>query len=375
METFILVGIAAAIGYLSGRTALMPRIAKAESETARAQERLNSVQALFNDALGGIRKDSVLLPSLVRWADRVEKERDDALSETLRTKRHPARKASDEVRVARSEVRRVRKEFRLAWNRVELYESLAPWLVEYTDHTLGELLDALREEEEAKASEERGEDPVSRYVPKTEWTKLAPQERNQLALDRYCDPKRRRTPWAAGVQYERYVGFTYEQSGFRVEYRGALAGREDLGIDLVCEDDNRILVVQCKRLSLEKQLPVHENAVAQIFGSAEFHRMRSGISRPVVPVLVTTYKLSDEAKRFAQHLKVEVKEFFELKPYPMIKCNISQVNGDKIYHLPMDQQYDNVVVGDRDGEFFAFTTKEAERAGFRRAFRWKGGVG
>lgn len=101
--------------------------------------------------------------------------------------------------------------------------------------------------------------------------------------------------------------------------------------------------------------------------------MCSGTSKPVRPVLVTTYQLSDEARRFAEHLKVEVKEFFELKPYPMIKCNISHVDGEKIYHLPMDQQYDKVIVGDREGEFYASTVKEAESAGFRRAFRWKGG--
>ena len=38
---------------------------------------------------------------------------------------------------------------------------------------------------------------------------------------------------------------------------------------------------------------------------------------------------------------------FELKSYPMIKCNISPKDGEKIYHLPMDQQYDRVVIGDR----------------------------
>jgi Restriction endonuclease len=158
---------------------------------------------------------------------------------------------------------------------------------------------------------------------------MSTAERNQLALDRYCNPTRKRTPWAAGIQYERYVGFTYERLGFVVEYQGALEGREDLGIDLVCEDDNQILIVQCKRLAAEKQLPVRENTVAQIFGSAEFHRMCSRTVKTVRPVLITTYQLSEKARDFARHLNVDTKEFFELKPYAMIKCNISRVDGQK----------------------------------------------
>ena len=35
----------------------------------------------------------------------------------------------------------------------------------------------------------------------------------------------------------------------------------------------------------------------------------------------------------------------------------------------MDQQYDRTIIGNRSGEFYAFTVKEAEDAGFRRAFK------
>ena len=54
----------------------------------------------------------------------------------------------------------------------------------------------------------------------------------------------------------------------------------------------------------------------------------------------------------------------------MIKCNINEKNNGKIYHLPFDQQYDNVKI-DKEGEFFAMTVQEAEEAGFRRAKRWR----
>jgi hypothetical protein len=37
--------------------------------------------------------------------------------------------------------------------------------------------------------------------------------------------------------------------------------------------------------------------------------------------------------------------------------------------MSLDQQYDRTIIGNRAGEFHAFTVKEAENAGFRRAFK------
>ncbi|NOT01120.1 MAG: hypothetical protein HOP29_10875 [Phycisphaerales bacterium] len=376
MDILFLLGTCCAIAitaYVVGRASRDDEIEKSRVDAAKFEAKLREVEGLFDETLRGIREDSVLLPSLVRWAQALDEARDKALSLSLQTKRRPAPKAAEEVRLARTESRHNKRALRLAMNRVDLYESLAPWLLEYTDLSLAELIDAMREEKDARASAERGEDPISRYVPKTEWNSLSSSERNQLALDRYCDPRRKRTPWAAGIEYERFVGYTYEKSGYHVTYQGALRGREDLGIDLLCENDACVLIVQCKRLSQEKQLPVRENVVAQVFGSAEFYRMCSGTPKPVRPVLATTYRLSDEASRFAGHLKVNLKEHFAIAQYPMIKCNVSRVDGQRIYHLPLDQQYDNAVIGDREDEFYASTVNEAESAGFRRAFRWRGG--
>lgn len=65
-----------------------------------------------------------------------------------------------------------------------------------------------------------------------------------------------------------------------------------------------------------------------------------------------------------------MKTHYLIEDYPLIKCNISQGTGEKIYHLPFDQQYDKVIIDTHRGEMYAFTVKEAEKNGFRRAFRW-----
>ena len=401
MEILILIGVVAAIAFAIGRASNDSKIeavqsqldeakrksvaelfevkrqskaelATAEEEVNRANDTLRDLRRLYDNTVSEIRKDSVLLPSLARWAETLQHDRDQLVTTELMFKKHPARKAADEVRKALALARQTKRELDVALNRIDFYESIAPWLSDYTTMSVGELIDAIREESEAEASAERGEDPVSRYVHKAEWARLAPAERNQLALDRYCDPRRKRTPWLAGIQYERYIGFAHEIRDYKVKYQGAVSGRRDLGLDLICENSKEILAIQCKRLSVEKGIPVRENVVAQIFGSAQFYQMDSAPSKPVRPVLVTTYKLSDEAKRFATHLGVEVREFVALTRYPMIKCNISHGGRERIYHLPMDQQYDTVVIGDIQGEFYASTVKEAEDAGFRRALRWKG---
>ena len=74
----------------------------------------------------------------------------------------------------------------------------------------------------------------------------------------------------------------------------------------------------------------------------------------------------------AEYLNITVAEDVHLKEYPRIKCNIGHDeygNIQKIYHLPFDQQYDSTKITAK-GEFFAFTVKEAEEAGFRRAHKW-----
>ena len=185
------------------------------------------------------------------------------------------------------------------------------------------------------------------------------------------DPTRKKDLWKIGIDYERYVGYKFEQNGYKVIYHGAINEKQDLGIDLICENDKEILAVQCKRLSPTKQIPVRENVIAQIYGAARFLEMKSDYKKGVKPVLVTTYRLSDEAKNFAKHLGVQVFEYFEMQFYPIIKCNLSN-SKEKIYHLPMDQQYDRVVIDSSKGEFYAKTILEAEKAGFRRAYRWGG---
>ena len=95
-------------------------------------------------------------------------------------------------------------------------------------------------------------------------------------------------------------------------------------------------------------------------------------SKKIIGKFVTSTNLSDTARKFADALDIVVLEDFTLQKYPSIKCNVSRKNGEKIYHLPFDQQYDRTLVEEERNECYIETVQEAEKLGFRRAWRWHG---
>ena len=89
----------------------------------------------------------------------------------------------------------------------------------------------------------------------------------------------------------------------------------------------------------------------------------------VEPVFITTIQLSDYAKKCAELLHVAIREDIKMGEYAPIKLNINEQTGEKIYHIPVDQQYDRVKL-ENEGEGYAFTVAEALEKGFRRAHRF-----
>jgi hypothetical protein len=207
-------------------------------------------------------------------------------------------------------------------------------------------------------------------LSKEEYSRLEPVEKNQKLLDMWWT--RRKSKITLGRDYERYVGYFYEKRGYGVYYQGVEKGKQDEGIDLICEKGDKILLIQCKYW--KNEFSIRENCICQLFGTGTKYKLdRSAnpfnIKKTTTVGLITSSVLSDTAKEFANTLGVAYSENFPLSRYPIIKCNIN--NGMKIYHLPFDQQYDNTKIKDA-GEFYAMTVKEAEDAGFRRAYRWHG---
>jgi hypothetical protein len=184
--------------------------------------------------------------------------------------------------------------------------------------------------------------------------------------------------------YERFIGALYERDGWRVAYHGIMKGLEDFGRDLICERGDEVHVIQCKCWSKERT--VREKHIFQLFGTTVLFQLglcdpesagkggscpSSPAIKKVTPVFATTTELSPEAHAVAERLNITVRRE-SLQRYPMVKCNINSATREHIYHLPFDQQYDSVVIGNVPGEFYANTVAEAESRGYRRALRWRG---
>jgi hypothetical protein len=333
-------------------------LAEKESELRREREeidaRLARLELLVRNRVDGYQHIAAA------WADW---ERLVAESEAsyLARKKHPARKAADAVREKGRDMAELRRRMKLAEYVTVLYEFHFPWLAEFRD--LEEEIDYIQQAVDV----EEKEDPASRFLSTQEWAALTSAERNQLALERYL--RSRMTPWQVGRDYERYVGYLREQAGCAVTYHGIVKGFEDLGRDVLAEKDNVIEVIQCKRWAQHKE--IHEKHIFQLFGTMIAARIENP-GKNVVGTFTTTTALSARAREFGRVLEIRVEENFPLADYPRIKCNIARRTGERIYHLPFDQQYDSTLVETKRGEQYVSTAAEAEELGFRRAWRWRG---
>lgn len=272
-----------------------------------------------------------------------------------------APKAAAQLRQSASARREAEAALRVHRYQVQYYETLFPWLAEFKEEGIDELISQGAQDQ----SDESTIDPARKWLTAAEYQKLSDTERYQMALDRY--QRRRMNRWQVGRAYERYVGYLYESRSYRVEFQGIIAGFADLGRDLVAFRSGEVEIVQCKCWSRSKT--IHEKHVFQLYGTVTAFRLDHPLTN-VKGRFMTSTSLSDRAKQFAAQLEIDVDECHELQPYPCIKCNVARGTNERIYHLPFDQQYDKIAVEPERGECYVGTVAEAEALGFRRAHRW-----
>lgn len=298
------------------------------------------------------------------WSDLISITEDER-ARALKYKRRPALKAAQEIQNIKREKRELVKEI-IYWKyKAQNYEAIYPWLADELEQDIQDEVDA--EIYYSVYTESEREDPVSQFLSPEDYRRLTISQRNQLAFDRYWQ-QGKKSKWMIGKMYERYVGYLYEKEGWEVDYFGIHKRFQDLGRDIIATKGNTVHVVQCKNWARFRT--IYENHVFQLFGTAA-GMQKDNPKQIVTPVFYCSTILSDTANEFAERLGIKVYQKYPLRSYPAIKCNISP-NGEKIYHLPFDQQYDKVKITPKKGEFYAESVHQAEAQGFRRAFKWSG---
>lgn len=275
----------------------------------------------------------------------------------LSNKKNPAFSAADTVKALRQETKGYVQELTELRLKFAYIEELFPNINDVFDT-------GFNEQEAFELETQETTDRVRLFLSPEEYNRLSTTEKNQLALDRYIE--NRKSKWQIGRDYEMYVGHSLENEGYKVQYTGIIENLEDMGRDLIATKENKTLIVQCKNWSQEKT--IHEKHIFQLYGTLILYKLDNPMFE-VKGVFITTTKLSEKARAVANELDIKIVEQLPLGDFPRIKCNINRTTGEKIYHLPFDQQYDTTVINKKDGELYAFTVKEAEEKGFRRA--WK----
>lgn len=286
----------------------------------------------------------------------------DYYGNILLSKSHPAHDTAAYIKnEAKSEIREATKKWKEA-----LYN------YEYLKAQIEEKISDDVDFEEIETSIDEEKDSEDKWLSKEEYARLSSIERSELALQRYIQrPKSKRQ---IGRDYEEFIAYLFRtQNGFSrcdIEMYGQLKGFDDLGRDIVVKNGDKLYIVQCKRWSKERY--IRENAIMQLFGTVcEYcleHRIdpMNALNKNVYAIFCATTQLSDTAQRFARILGIK---FYQVEQgeYPRIKCNINNTTGERIYHLPFDQQYNNIKIELNKGEYMATAVYEAEAKGFRRA--------
>ncbi len=293
---------------------------------------------------------------------------DDYRSNLLRYKKRPSLKGAEQVREVKKEKRELNKKLKIIEYQLKTYEQYFPIIEDFKDYILED--DTFLIKSDGSVSQDEDYDPVQKFLKPEEFKKLPIDKKNQLALDRYLN--KTHTKLEIGRFYERYIGYLYEQEDWIVKFFGIIEGFDDLGRDLVCKKGNEIHIVQTKNWS--KYKIIREKYLYQHFATTIHYQLQEKISKKVKvkPIFYATIDFSDMAKKVSKALNIQIKTEKLKKDYPMIKCNINPSTKEKIYHLPFDQQYDKVIIGNNPGELYVKTVAEATKKGFRRAFRYRG---
>ncbi len=331
---------------------------KLEEDIQRNTSLLEKIDTIRSEPFD---KSSEWLAKMI--ADYIDKE-DQILETYLICKPRPAHTAAEQVSEMRQKKNAAILKYKQFEYRLLLYESLFPWLPDYCAVTKDDV-DQMVAQSEGDSGIERDEyNTLRQWLSPDEYGRLPTCEKYQLALDRYTN--REKSKWEIGIEYERYVGYLYEQQGYRVEYSGALKKLEDMGRDLIARKGKEILVVQCKRWAQEKI--IHEKHIFQLYGTCVLFA-REYPKNTVIPVFYTSATLSETARYCADKMGVQLHENCKYADYPVIKCNVS-ASGEKIYHLPFDMQYDRIIMAGKNSKLYVQTVAEAEARGFRRARRY-----
>lgn len=81
-----------------------------------------------------------------------------------------------------------------------------------------------------------------------------------------------------GNEYEKYIAEKYIQNSFKVELNGIKKSYNDGGIDLIAENENSVILVQCKNWSLSNKYKINQKDLRAFIGDCYLYMRENHIS-------------------------------------------------------------------------------------------------
>ena len=81
-----------------------------------------------------------------------------------------------------------------------------------------------------------------------------------------------------GNEYEKYIAIKYEKNNFKVTLNGIKKTYNDGGIDLIAENKNTIILVQCKNWSLTSKYKINQKDIRAFVGDCYMYMIDNNIS-------------------------------------------------------------------------------------------------
>lgn len=119
--------------------------------------------------------------------------RDSKFEKYLNTKKHPAYTTAEIVREVKNEKKMLRKENKILSYKINYFEKLFPWLAELIAEDENDEIPVKIDGD----NDDGNEDRVKNFLTQEEYRALSSTERNQKALDRYCE-NRNKSKWTIG---------------------------------------------------------------------------------------------------------------------------------------------------------------------------------
>ena len=175
--------------------------------------------------------------------------------------------------------------------------------------------------------------------------------------------KRSKNTSELGRLYEQYVGYLYEDAGYKVEYRGIDKGNNDGGIDLICKFGSIVILVQCKYRT-ENNVTISTKDILQFCGVICYY----SVCHPkenVEGAYYTTAHFSLGTYQVAKRLGIMVyANYGIIMPFPIVKCKYKRME----YFLPNDWEYETTRINLQAGDCYCLNTVEANSKGFIRPY-------